>query len=92
MESGLGRVEETDAREGLLRVGETSFAPDEGSLTAVLASGAVSVDTFREALGRCEIAGVGIEAAGYTSETMLVVVGRRDGPATLQIVESVCAN
>jgi len=87
MESGLGR---TDQAEGLLRVGETVFAPGEGSLTAVLASGPIPVDAFREALGRCEIAGVGVKAAGYTGETLLVVVGRQDGPETLQLVESAC--
>jgi hypothetical protein len=100
MESGLGRVEadaerpaddagERDHPDALLQVGDTAFAPGAGSLTAVLAVGSVSVAAFRLILGRCESADVTVRAAGYTDAAALVVVGRRDGPDALRIVESV---
>ena len=85
METGLGRGEG-----GLLTVGETGFVPGEGSLTAILVSGAVSVRLFRRVLGRCETADIEVLGAGYRPETILVVVGHRDGPDALRLVESVC--
>jgi len=87
MESGLGRAE---AGETLLRVGDAGFAAEAGSLTAVLAAGSLSVGAFRRLLGRCETAEVTVHAAGFTDETAIVVVDRRDGPDALRIVESVC--
>ncbi|MXR50578.1 hypothetical protein GRX03_03005 [Halovenus sp. WSH3] len=86
METGLGRGDE-----GLLTVGETGFAPGEGSLTAVLVTGSVSIGLFRRVLGRCETADIEVLGAGYGSETMLVVVERRDGPDALRFIESVCS-
>lgn len=87
METGLGE-KPTDV--GLLTVGETGFVPGEGSLTAILATGDVSVRRFRRVLGRCEAESLGIRAAGLAGDAFLVVVDRRDGPETLRLVESVC--
>lgn len=86
METGLGRGE----GEGLLTVGEAGFVPGEGTLTAILVSGAVSVRLFRRVLARCETAEIDVIGAGYGTETILVVVERRDGPDALRLIESVC--
>jgi hypothetical protein len=87
METGLGR---RSGEDGLLSVDGTGFVPGEGSLTAVLATGEISVRRFRGALARCETEGVDPHAAGVTDEAFLIVVDRRDGPDALRIVESVC--
>lgn len=87
METGLGRKA---GESGLLTVCETGFVPGEGSLTAVLASGDVSIRRFRRVLGHCEAESVTIRAAGVADDAFLVVVDRRDGPETLRLVESVC--
>lgn len=85
METGLGRGEN-----GLLSIGEVGFVPGEGSLTAILVSGSVSIRLFRRVLGRCETADIEALGAGYGSETILVVVERRDGPDALRLIEAVC--
>ena len=86
METGLGR-----GAGGLLTVGEAGFVPGEGSLTAILVSGTVSVRLFRRVLGRCETAAIDVCGAGYSDNSILVVVERRDGPDALRFVESVCS-
>ena len=86
MESGLGAVGDGD---GLLTVGETTFAPDSGSFTGILATGELSVSGFRRVLGRCEIEGIEIEAVGFTNRSLVLVVERRDGANAVRIVEGV---
>lgn len=86
METGLGR-----GGDGLLTVGETGFVPGEGSLTAILVSGSVSLRLFRRVLGRCETGDIDVLGAGYGDESILVVVERCDGPDALRFVESVCS-
>ena len=87
METGLGRS--SDGR-GLLTVDGDGFVPGEGSLTAVLATGEISLRRFRGALARCEAEEIEPHAAGVTDEAFLIVVDRRDGPDALRVVESVC--
>lgn len=87
METGLGRGE-TD---GLLTVGETGFVSGEGTLTAILVSGAVSIRLFRRVLARCETADLEVLGTGYGPDAILVVVERRDGPDALRLIESVCS-
>jgi hypothetical protein len=86
MKTGLGRGED-----GLLTVGETGFVPGEGSLTAILVSGAVSLTLCRRVLGRCETADIDVLGAGYSPDAVVVVVERRDGPDALRLIESVCS-
>lgn len=86
MESGLGR---TDEDRGVLVVGDAGFAPGEGNLTAVLATGDLAVADPQRVLGRCAIADVNVEAVGFTCGTLALVVGRRDGPDALRVVEAV---
>ncbi|MFC7073367.1 hypothetical protein ACFQJ7_00855 [Halovenus rubra] len=86
MKRGIG---EADDGHGLLVVGDTGFAPDTGELTAILATGDLTVTTAQRVLGRCAIADVTVSAAGFTAEMLILVVGRHDGPDTLRLVESV---
>lgn len=88
MESGLGETADSDA---LLTVGDRAFAPGAGSLTGILGTGSVSLGLFRHVLGRCETASLAVHAAGFTEQAMLVVVDRRDGPETIQLVEECCS-
>lgn len=87
MKSGLGDAGDEPA---LLTIGEDSFAPGGGSLTGILATGTVSVGLLRRVLGRCEAADLRVHAAGVTDSALLVVVDRRAGPETIQLVEDCC--
>ena len=86
MESGFGVV---DDGKGPLTVGEVTFEPGVGSLTAIIATGDVSTSGLRRVLGRCETAAIEMEAVGYTGAALVLVVQRREGPNVLRIVESV---
>jgi hypothetical protein len=86
MERGLGRADEAT---GPIVVGDATFAPDEGSLTGIVATGALSPVALREVLGRCETADITVEAAGVSDEALVLVVGRRDGASALRVVEAV---
>ncbi len=84
MESGFGPG---DPAEALLVVGDTALVPDSGSLTAIVATGAVYPGLLRDALGRLAASDVAVEAAGCDDSTLCVVVARRDGPNALRVVE-----
>jgi Arc/MetJ family transcription regulator len=91
MESGLGRTDEDgdDSRgDGLLAVGDTTYAPGEGSLTGVVATGDVDADALASVLRRLSVAGVSVDAAGGGGGALVVVVGRRDGADALRAVEA----
>jgi hypothetical protein len=85
MKSGLEPVEHDDGE--LLRVGGQGYAAGTGSFTGVLATGDLGARTLERALGRLRSHGVGVEAAGVTDGTLLVVVSRRDGPDAVRLVE-----
>lgn len=87
MKTGLGQGADGNA---LVTVGDTRLSTGEGSLTAILVTGDVSIRLFWRVLSRCEAEGIDIEATGATAETLIVVVGRRDGPNALQLAEAVC--
>lgn len=86
MESRLGRVD--DPEDALLAVNGAGFAPGEGSLTGVLATGDVGATALGGVLGRLGVADVAVEAAGVAGDGLLVVVGRRDGPDAVRAVEA----
>ncbi|MFB6087345.1 MAG: hypothetical protein ABEJ85_02395 [Haloarculaceae archaeon] len=88
MESGFGPGDHTESG-ALLVVGETALVPDAGSLTAIVARDDFDSATaaLRLVLGRLETADVTVEAAAGDGETVVVVVGRRDGPDALRAVE-----
>lgn len=83
--SGLSREE---GGEGLLAVNGTVFAGRGGDLTAVLATGAVDAPALGHVLARVGAGGIAPVAAGAGGDALLVVVERRDGPATLEVVEA----
>lgn len=84
MESRLGRSGDEAA---LLTVGDTQFAEGAGSLTGIIASGAVSPAALGDVLGRLRAADIPVEAAGVGDETLVAVVQRRAGPDALRVVE-----
>ncbi|MFC5366819.1 DUF7523 family protein [Salinirubrum litoreum] len=89
MRSGVGRVETGSDPEPLLSVGDVGFSPDVdgGRLTAVVASGAVDTDALATVLSRLSVEDVTVEAAGVGDESLIVVVGRRDGAGAVRVVE-----
>lgn len=92
MQSGVGLVDasgpQADGRgDALLAVGGAAVVPEMGSLTAVLASGTVGTAALGAVCGRLDAEGIDAEAAAVAGETLLVVVGRRDGVAALRAVE-----
>lgn len=94
MHRGLGAVE--DPRDALLTVGEASFAPDTGAMTAILAVGDVGAGGLQSVLGRLQVTDTSVRAAGAASGGvddhaghLVVVVGQRHGPDVLRVVEDV---
>lgn len=90
MQSGLGQTD--DPGEVLLTLDGTTLAADAGSLTGILATGEVSAATLGQVLGRCETNDIDVHGAAFFRGTLLVVVARREGPATLELVEAVCSD
>ncbi|MFB6164232.1 MAG: hypothetical protein ABEJ31_03645 [Haloarculaceae archaeon] len=86
MHSGVGPVEATE--EALLVVGDTAFAADGGDATAVVATGDVDADLLARVLGQCSAADVAVEAAGIGADALVLVVGRRDGPDAVRLIEA----
>jgi hypothetical protein len=90
MESGVGLVDDADdgdSANALLSIGDTAVVPDAGSSTAVLATGEVDTTALGTVCARLDAEGIEAEAAAVAGETLVVVVGRRDGVAALRAVE-----
>lgn len=85
MHSGVGPV--ADGEDPLLVVGETAFAADGGDATAVVATGDVGPDLLRAVLGQCAASEIPVEAAAISADALVVVVGRRDGPDVVRLLE-----
>jgi len=85
MESGVGSVDDSD--DALLTVGDTVYASGGGSATAILARGDIDAIALEAVLGALRIAEIGVEAAGVGTDSVALVVGRRDGPDALRVVE-----
>lgn len=83
MQSGLGPVESG----GLLRVGDDEFGSDTGTLTGILATGDVTPRALSFTLGVFETNAIDPIAAGVGTDTLVVLVERRDGPEALRLVE-----
>ncbi|WP_436927349.1 DUF7523 family protein [Halosimplex amylolyticum] len=88
MQSGLGEGDPADA---LLVVGDRSLVSDAGSLTAITAGGDADAAALQQVLGRLETAEVPVEAAAFGGGSLVVVVGRRDGPDAVRAVEDALA-
>lgn len=93
MQSGVGLADDPDDPDDpLLAVGSTAVCSDAGSLTAVLATGDVDPSTLAAVCSRLAVENSVCHAAGVAGDTMVVVVGRRDGATTVRIAEEVLAN
>lgn len=86
MRSGVGPVEDG---EGLLSVGEATFAADGGEHTAIVATGTFEAAILGEILGRFRTAEIDVAAAAAAQGSATVVVNRRAGPDAVRIVETV---
>lgn len=89
MRSGVGLSEPSgDAAETpLFRVGDAAVRQG-GDATAILASGDVDAAALAAALGRLSAAGVDPLAAGVAGDSLVVVVGRREGATAVRVVEA----
>jgi hypothetical protein len=83
MQSGV-----SPADDGLLSVSGQAYAPCEGSLTALVATGDVDTRALAAALDRLHAADVEPDAAGVADDALVLVVERRDGANALRIVEN----
>lgn len=86
MHSGVDPTD--DPAEALLIVGDTALASDGGDATAVVANGDVDADLLATVLGQCSAADIHVEAAAVGEDTLVLVVGRRDGPNVVRLVEA----
>ena len=92
MRSGVGLSAADDATEGdagepLLRVGDAALVP-EGDRTAIVATGDVDAGALAAALRRLAVRDVDVAAAGVAGDALVCVVGRRDGPDAVRVVEA----
>ncbi|WP_254523622.1 DUF7523 family protein [Natrinema caseinilyticum] len=95
MESGIGPLEgaengpgtERSSEDTLVAVGDNTFGPVDGDRTAILASGDVDPAGLAAALERLSQEGISPDAAAVSHETLIVVVGRREGANALRAVE-----
>lgn len=83
MHGGLER-----APEGLLVVGGTGFAENDGELTGIMARGEIDANAVEHVLGVLRVYEVPVIAAGFSDDGLAVVVDRRDGAETLRRVEA----
>lgn len=86
IQSGVGPASDGD-EEPLLVVGETGLVAGGGDATAVVATGEVDAALLRTALGRCAAEEIQLEAAAVGANALVLVVGRRDGPDVLRLLE-----
>jgi len=85
--SGVVDGDSLEDADPLLRVGGAAVVP-EGRDTAILATGTVDAAALAAVLRRLAAADVAVEAAGVAGETLVVVVGRRDGAIAVRIAEA----
>lgn len=90
MQSGVGVDHE--ATDGLLSLGDAAVVADAGQQTAVLATGDVDAASLGAVCSRLAIAEVEVTAAATLGESLVVVVGRREGATAVRIVEDALAN
>lgn len=86
MRSGIGRLEAADD-DGLLSVGDTTFGPERGDRTAIIASGDVGPLALATAVRALSVDGVDPVGAAVADGTMVLVVDRREGATAVRTVE-----
>ncbi len=82
-------VELTDDDVGLLTVGETTFAAGGGEYTAIVATGGFDATALGTILERLRTAEISVIAAAATDGSATIVVGRREAPDAVRVVEAV---
>ena len=90
MRSGVGVSEDADGFDAvapLLRVGDARVVP-EGDRTAIVATGDVDAAALAAVLRGLAVRDVGVAAAGVAGDALVCVVGRRDGPDAVRVVEA----
>ncbi|ELZ59145.1 MULTISPECIES: DUF7523 family protein [Halorubrum] len=87
MRSGVGVADLGDEAAPLLRVGDTGVVSD-GDHTAVVAAGDVDAEALGAVVRRFAAREVPVVAAGVAGDALVCVVGRRDGPDAVRIVEA----
>ncbi|PSQ20796.1 hypothetical protein BRD04_07430 [Halobacteriales archaeon QS_9_67_17] len=84
MQSGVGRVDPSDA---LVTVGDAAFGPDQGDLTAIIATGEVGPSALGRVLARLDIEGIAVEATAGAEGYLVCLVDRTAGVDALRYVE-----
>ena len=89
MQSGLERIESGEAgSEPLLCVGERAYAATEnGSRTAILATGSVDAAVASGVLEHLALAGVSVDALAFDADALVALVDRRSGADAVRAVE-----
>ncbi|HKL28833.1 MAG TPA: hypothetical protein VJ898_06135 [Natrialbaceae archaeon] len=88
MHRGVGPVGDgTGEDEPLLAVDGTPVVEDDGSDTAILATGVVPPTALAHVLDRLLVEGIDPVAAGVAGDALVVVVEGRDGVDALRVVE-----
>ncbi|WP_224336985.1 DUF7523 family protein [Haloprofundus halobius] len=92
MKSGVGVADAADAEttdeDALLTLGGSAVVADGGSQTAIVATGEADVDALATVLGRLQASEIPVDAAATAGDSLVVVVGRRDGVNALRVVEA----
>lgn len=83
IEAGLERVES----DPLISVDDIGYASGNGELTGVIVIGDVDVGILERAIGLCRTHGLDVESAAVASDTLILVLDRRDGPQALRVLE-----
>lgn len=91
MQSGIERVRPEDAETTLFEVGDAGFTVGAGTLTAIVANGAVDGGLLGTICRRLDGADVDIEGVGLAEAGLVLVVRRRDATTALTVVEGSAA-
>lgn len=83
MHGGLER-----ASDGLLVVGGAGFAENGGELTGIMALGDIDANAIEHVLGVLRSHDVPVTAAGFSNDTLVIVVDRLHGAEALRRVEA----
>ena len=75
----------------VLTVGDAGFGRGTGSLVAVVATGDVDPPVVSAVLERLAEAGVELQAAGFSGDSLVIVVDRNAGHRVIRVLESTFA-
>ena len=77
--------------DAVLTVGDAGFGRGTGSLVAVVATGDVDPPVVSAVLERLAEAGVELQAAGFSGDSLVIVVDRNAGHRVIRVLESTFA-